>query len=139
MTGEFLVKDAAIGVLTAWLLAQVVLKIITFSIKRKRLFLKAAFMGGGMPSGHSTLVAALSTAVGLNQGFESVIFMVTVVFSIIIIYETLVTKSAIADFLKIIAHKNPNKHAIEQLGHSLKEVFAGIVFGIIVVFLFYYR
>ena len=139
MTGEFLVKDAAVAVVTAWLLAQVILKIITFSIKRKMLFLKAAFMGGGMPSGHSALVAALSTAVGLSQGFNSIIFMVTVIFSIVIIYETLVTKRAIADFLKVIAQENPNKHAVEQLGHSIKEVAAGIGVGILVVLLFYYK
>lgn len=139
MTGEFLAKDIILSVFTAWFLSQVVLKIITFSYKKGRIFLNAAFMGGGMPSGHSTLVAALSTAVGLSQGFDSVIFLVTIVFSILVVYETMVTKRVLADFLKLLAEKHPRKSLLEELSHSLVEVIAGIAIGVVVVLIFYYR
>ncbi len=138
MTGEFFAKDIVISVFTAWFLAQILLKIITFSYKKKKLFLRAALVGGGMPSGHSTLVGALSTAMGMSQGFDSAIFIVTLVFSILIIYETLVTKKAIADFLKVMVEKHPKKHVVEELGQSELEVLVGVAIGIIVVLAFYY-
>lgn len=139
MTGEFLAKDIAISVFVAWFIVQVLLKTITSSYRKKKFFWKAAFMGGGMPSGHSALVAALSTAVGLSQGFDSAIFLVTLVFSLIVIYEVLLAKRVVADFLSVMAEKHPKKHLLEELGHGIMEVLIGAVIGIVVVIaLFYY-
>src|SRR5262245_54286103 len=42
---------------------------------------------GGMPSSHAASVAALSTLVGLSQGFRSAIFGVTLFFSLIVMYD----------------------------------------------------
>jgi acid phosphatase family membrane protein YuiD len=139
MMGELLAKDIALSVFTAWLVAQVVFKVITFSYKKKEFFWRAAFMGGGMPSGHSALVASLCTAIGLSQGFDSAMFIVALVFSIIVIYEALHEKKVIVGFLEVIAKKNPKKDLLEQLGHSTMEVVAGIAIGIVVVLAFYYR
>ncbi len=139
MIGELLTSEIALSVFTAWILAQGVLKIITFSYKKGKLFWGAAFMGGGMPSGHSALVASLSTAIGLSQGFGSAIFIVTLVFSLIVIYEALHEKKIVVGFLEVIAKKNPRKALLDQLGHSSMEVLAGIAIGIVVVLAFYYR
>jgi acid phosphatase family membrane protein YuiD len=139
MTGEFLAKDIALSVFTAWLIAQGILKIITFSYKKKKLFWRSAFMGGGMPSGHAALVTSLCTAVGLSQGFGSAIFIVALVFSFIVIYEVLHEKKVVVGFLEVIAKKHPKKHLLEELGHSILEVAVGIAIGVIVVLAFYYR
>jgi len=138
MTSGFLARDMAISVFTAWFAAQVLLKIITASYKKKKFFWKAAFMGGGMPSGHSALVAALLTAIALSQGF-SVILIMAFVFSAIVIYEVLLAKRVVADFLNVIAEKHPKKHLLEELGHSIMEVLVGVLIGVVVVLAFYYR
>ncbi|MBN2112419.1 divergent PAP2 family protein [Candidatus Woesearchaeota archaeon] len=138
MTAEFLAKDVALSVFTAWFLAQVALKILISSCRKKQVMWRAAVTGGGMPSGHATLVAALSTAVGLSQGFSSVMFIITIVFSILVIHETLQAKKVIVDFLAAIAEKHPKRHLLEELSHSIKEAAAGVAIGVIVVLLFYY-
>src|SRR6476620_11061459 len=42
---------------------------------------------GGMPSSHAASVAALSTSVGIQQGFGSVLFGVTMYFSLVVMYD----------------------------------------------------
>ena len=42
---------------------------------------------GGFPSSHTSTVSALSLAVGLVEGFESTLFAVTCIFSLIVIYD----------------------------------------------------
>ncbi len=138
MTGEFLGKEILISVLTAWFLAQVLLKIIVTSYKKKKLFLMACVRGGGMPSGHAALVAALSTAVGLSQGFLSPIFLVALAFSAILLYQVLLEKRVIVRFFNEIAKEHPKKHILEELGHDTMEVVVGVVIGIAVVLAFYY-
>lgn len=133
---EFLVKDIALSVLIAWAAAQVVLKIIILSYKKKKLFLKAAFMSGGMPSGHSALVAALSTAIYINQGFTP-LFIVTLVLAVLIIYDILLKKRVIAGFLAVLAEKHPKKHLLDELGHGAVEVLFGVLIGILGVLIYF--
>ncbi|MBD3303525.1 hypothetical protein GF343_00100 [Candidatus Woesearchaeota archaeon] len=94
------------SVLSAWLLCQVI-KI--FVSKRK----KAFFELGGMPSAHSAFVGALFTSVGITEGFNSVIFVVTLAFAALIVHDAI----------------HIRKH------HKAKEVFAGVLLGIIVTLL----
>lgn len=96
-------KLIIISVLSAWLLSQA-LKI--FISKRT----KAFFETGGMPSSHSAFVSALCTAAGLTEGFSSTLFLVSAGFSAIIIHDAI----------------HIRKH------HKPKEVFAGIILGIII-------
>ncbi len=42
---------------------------------------------GGMPSSHAASVAALSTSIGLRDGFTSSLFCVTLFFSLIVMYD----------------------------------------------------
>jgi acid phosphatase family membrane protein YuiD len=138
MTGEFLGKEILASVLTAWFLAQILIKIIVTSYKKKKLFLRAGVMGGGMPSGHAALVAALSTAVGLSEGFYSPIFLVALAFSAILIYQVLLEKRVIVRFFNEIVKEHPKKHILEELGHDIMEVVVGVAIGIVVVLAFYY-
>ena len=99
-------KFIILSVLCAWLLCQVI-KI--FTSKKK----KAFFETGGMPSSHAAFVSALSTAVGISEGFSSVIFLVALGFSAIIVHDAI----------------NIRKH------HTAKEVFVGVAIGILVTLL----
>jgi acid phosphatase family membrane protein YuiD len=138
MTAGFLGNEMVISIFIAWFLSQVVLKILIASYKRGKLVLRAGTLGGGMPSSHSSLVAALATAIGLSQGFSSPIFLVALVLALLTVYQVLLEKRIIARFFEEIAKDHPKKHILEELGHNMTEVLAGVAIGIVVVLLFYY-
>ena len=96
-------KLIVISVLSAWIICQV-LKI--FTSKNKKAFFKL----GGMPSAHSAFVSALSTSVGLTEGFNSAIFFVTLGFSALIVHDAI----------------HIRKH------HKIKDVIAGVLIGVII-------
>jgi hypothetical protein len=95
---------------------------------------------GGMPSSHAASVAALSTSVGIQQGFRSVLFGVTLYFSLVIMYDAAGLRRAAGRQAMILNRliENHFKHAeegthrlMELLGHTPLEVFVGAVLGVI--------
>lgn len=119
----------------AWFAAQGLLKTLIRSISKRNFYWRAFFEGGGMPSGHSALVAAISTAAGMVEGFGSMVFYVSLVFSFLVIYETLVTKNAVVQIISILSAAHPKHHLAEKLGHTFLEVVVGCVIGIGIVYL----
>lgn len=94
---------------------------------------------GGMPSSHSASVAALSTAVGLQEGFGSVLFGVTLYFSLIVMYDAAGLRRAAGKQAMVLnrlieSHfQHPQDDAqklMELLGHTPFEVFIGGSLGI---------
>ncbi|MEK6822257.1 MAG: divergent PAP2 family protein, partial [Nanoarchaeota archaeon] len=57
------------------------------SVHAKRFLWRSFFQPGGMPSSHSALVSSLVTAVGFTEGLESTLFIVTLVFALIVMYD----------------------------------------------------
>ena len=132
--------------------AQLLKPLIHF-IKFKEWDFWIAKESGGFPSSHSSLVSALTLAVGLREGFSSPIFAVTASFSIIIIYDAAnvryysgknikITQQLVKDFQKITNYEfdNPIYHEKlkDGLGHRWIEVLGGIVWGVIISSLMYY-
>lgn len=99
---------------------------------------------GGMPSAHSASVMALTTAVGLEAGWNSTLFGATAFFSLVIMYDaTGIRRSAGAqarilnrmlDELKDY-HKLEPVRLKELLGHTPLEVLIGAAYGIMVALL----
>lgn len=126
----------------SWFIAQS-LKVVHTLIVDKR-FNVSRFVGsGGMPSSHSSFVMALTTATGLVHGWDSGIFAVALVFSLVVMYDAAGVRNAVgkqASILnKIIAdiHHKKEKKLTEQrlkelIGHTPIEVFVGAILGIIV-------
>ena len=73
------------GVLAAFF-AQVI-KFFIFTIKSRKVNFKIFTTTGGMPSSHSAGVMGLATAVGLIEGFDSVLFAISVGFALITMYD----------------------------------------------------
>lgn len=95
---------------------------------------------GGMPSSHSAAVAALSTAVGLQEGFTSALFGVTLYFSLIVTYDAAGLRRAAGRQATVLnrlierhfQHPEADTHKLmELLGHTPFEVFVGAVVGIL--------
>ena len=94
---------------------------------------------GGMPSSHAASVAALSTMVGLNQGFRSNLFGVTLFFSLIVMYDAAGLRRAAGRQAAVLNRlieehfANPEAGAqrlMELLGHTPLEVLFGALLGV---------
>lgn len=133
------------------LLAQV-LKPYFLYRKTKRFDIHQTIASGGFPSSHSSTVTALSTAIALQQGVESTYFAISLIFSIIVIYDAVnvryyagkniqLTKQLVSDLEKInqTTFDNPIYHEKIKtvLGHKLIEVIGGIGLGLIIALLIY--
>ncbi len=123
-----------IGLILATFFPQTI-KTITEIIKTKRISLSHLFIDGGMPSSHSSFVSALSTAMLLTEKL-SMITLVTLAFSAIVIRDSLGVRLEVEKQKKIFKKLYPKETLVEQLkreGHTTLQVFAGILFGAIVM------
>ena len=121
------------------------LKFIIYWIKDKRPNFEWLFTTGGMPSSHSASVMCLSTMVGIRAGFDSLLFGVTLYFSLIIMYDAAGLRRAAGEQAKIIntlikefgeGKGIANTKLKELLGHTPKEVITGALLGILIGVLF---
>ncbi len=99
-----------------------------------------------MPSSHSALVCAMSTAVGLQDGFTSSLFSVSVVFSLIVLYDAAGVRQVVGTQAVILNEMIDamvtrgflqEKRIKELLGHTPVEVAAGAVLGIFISLFFW--
>ncbi|MFN8588219.1 MAG: divergent PAP2 family protein [Candidatus Eisenbacteria bacterium] len=103
-----------------------------------RLNLRRFVETGGMPSSHSASVAALSMAIGLQEGFTSALFGVTLYFSLIVMYDAAGLRRAAGKQAMVLnrliethfrsPHDDTQK-LMELLGHTPFEVLVGGLLG----------
>lgn len=126
----------------AWFVAQC-LKVVHTLIVDKRFNFSRLVGSGGMPSSHSAFVMALTTATGLTHGCQSTLFAVSLVFSLIIMYDAAGVRHAVGKQASIInkmiedIHNKKEKNITEKrlkelIGHTPIEVMAGAILGIII-------
>ncbi|MGE5702393.1 MAG: divergent PAP2 family protein [Clostridia bacterium] len=116
------------------------------------------FSTGGMPSSHSSAVTALSTAVGIREGFGSSAFAISAIIGIIVMFDAAgvrrhagmqaeVLNRLVDEFnhllegmrtFKISPKEEKAKKLKELLGHQPIEVFMGGWLGIIIAVLLHY-
>ena len=129
--------------LYAWLITQTI-KVITGVIREKRFNFRWFVGTGGMPSSHAATVSALTTLVGLSFGFDSAAFVITLVFSLVVIFDAQGVRRASGKQAEVLNRMLDDiywKHRIhedrlkELLGHAPLEVFVGITMGIIIALL----
>lgn len=138
---QLLLNDILWASIVASTLAQF-LKPLTYWIKAKEFNWHHIAATGGMPSSHSALVSAVATGVGLLEGFNSPLFAITVVLAMIVTYDAAGVRREAGDHARainqIIAELLSGQpvdppHLQEVLGHSRKEVAAGVTFGITIM------
>ncbi len=126
--------------LLAWFIAQF-LKVILTIISVKKLDLTRFIGSGGMPSSHAALVVSLATSIGLQEGFNSPIFALSLVVALVVMYDAAGVRRAAgkqaAVLNEIVAelqslHTIREEKLIELLGHTPVEVIAGAALGIII-------
>jgi acid phosphatase family membrane protein YuiD len=111
---------------------------LAFWLRHRRLNFRRFVQTGGMPSSHSASVAALTTAVALEEGTLSTLFGVTLFFSLIVMYDAAGLRRAAGHqarlLNKIVAgHEDTalrKQQLIESLGHTPLEVLVGASIGV---------
>ena len=95
---------------------------------------------GGMPSSHAASVAALSTSLGIQEGFRSPLFAATLYFSLVVMYDAAGLRRAAGRQAMVLNRlidehfKHPEIGAqklMELLGHTPLEVLVGAVLGVL--------
>ena len=134
-TGIEVISAALIATFIAQLL-----KFIFYYIKNRCVNFKIFASTGGMPSSHSSVVTSLMTLIGINEGFDSILFAISFVFGLIVMYDAAGVRRAAgkqaACLNRIIMdiYKQELKEAggklKELLGHTPMQVFAGALFGV---------
>jgi hypothetical protein len=122
-------------VLLTWFLGQL-LKVALDWKNRSGNWIENITELGGMPSTHAVVVAAVTTAVFLDQGVTS-LFLVTGIFSIIVIRDAIGVRQEVEEHAKILNKKFKTKLQ-ENVGHTFREVLVGVLFGIAVASMFWY-
>jgi acid phosphatase family membrane protein YuiD len=107
-----------------------------FSLRKDGVTVTDAFQSGGMPSSHAAFMVALTTVIGLSEGFSSAVFGLSLALSAIIAYDARGVRLATGqqtEAIKQLAAKNKIKVNITNAkGHRIIEVMAGAILGIVV-------
>lgn len=90
---------------------------------------------GGMPSNHSAIVSSMATLIALKEGINHPAFGVSITLAFIVILDASSLRRQIGKHAKALNDltKNSENKLIfrERIGHSLVEIIAGIITGII--------
>ena len=120
-----------------WTLAQTI-KMTAGLIRTGRIDFRYLLSTGGMPSAHSAMVCGLGVSIGLTEGFDSPVAMLAAGFAAITMFDAAGVRRAAEHQAKILnemiqelfkQHTLSQTRLKELLGHTRKEVFAGMLVG----------
>ena len=126
--------------LLGWAAAQF-LKVVTYSIKSKKIDLTRLIGSGGMPSSHSGFVMAVAVKTGMEAGFSSPMFAIAMTFATVVMYDAAGVRRAAGNQARVInliildlSHKKgiQQDRLKELIGHTPFEVIAGAILGVII-------
>lgn len=142
---EFGRNYIAITTLFAWIFAQTV-KVFLGVIREKRFNFKWFVGTGGLPSTHATAVTFLASSIGLYTGFDTPLFALACLFSVIVIFDAQGVRRASGKQAEILnkilddiywRKKIQEERLKELLGHTPVEILTGIAIGVLLSLLFY--
>ena len=128
------------------------LKPVFYYIRTKQWRPKLFIESGGFPSSHTSMVTALTLAVGLQEQFSSSLFAVTLTFGLIVAYDAAnvryyagqnirITQQLIKDIQLLTKTKLDDPIYLmkvkEVLGHRWIEVIGGFVLGVVLALLIF--
>lgn len=129
----------------SWIFAQT-LKVILYFIKFKKFDFRLFIGTGGMPSSHTAAVTSVTVTIGLSQGWDAPVFMVSLLYCIVVISDAMGVRRA-AGKQAVILNKMMDemwrsefkyeKRLKEWLGHTPLEAVAGIIIGILLPVIMY--
>ncbi|HEY5119017.1 MAG TPA: divergent PAP2 family protein [Anaerolineales bacterium] len=128
------------SVAVAWLIAQFSKPFLQY-LRDREWNWSWFFSAGGMPSTHSAIIVAATTALGMLQGVASPEFALGVAVSMVILYDAAGVRRQAGEHARVInaiiedlSHGHPLKeeNLKELLGHTPGEVAIGVLVGVVV-------
>lgn len=92
------------------------------------------FRTGGMPSTHSAFVTSLLIIVERKAGTQSLEFAMAFVFAAVVWFDAITLRREVGLQAEMLNRLQQWQHFSERVGHSFKEVIAGIIFGTVVTY-----
>lgn len=123
------------------------LKPFTHYVKTGKLDWSQLKSSGGLPSSHSAVASSLALTIGFTEGFDSSIFALAGVFSLIVAYDAMnvryfagenirITRKLIDDLSSLVPlNFNDTAYQVklkEVLGHTETEVLSGYALGLVI-------
>ena len=114
-------------------------KVIYELIKTKKFDFKRIMGAGGMPSSHSAVVTSLATLIGKNEGLDTPLFALSVVFAMIVMYDAAGVRRAAGKQARLLnklvetpglSGVQVQERLVEVLGHTPLQVLVGAIIGI---------
>ncbi len=93
---------------------------------------EGVFQPGGMPSSHSAFVTSLLIVIARRLGTDSTEFAISFVFACVVWYDAISLRRSVGVQAELLNRLQQWKHLRVRVGHSAKEVLAGIAFGAVV-------
>ena len=122
-----------------WLAIQT-FKVIYDLITTKKFNFKRIMGAGGMPSSHAAVVTSLAILIGKQQGFDSQIFAISLIFAFVVMYDAAGVRRAAGKQAKLLNKivqtpglktEEVQERLVEVLGHTPTQVFVGAIIGIV--------
>lgn len=130
--------------LLAWFLAQLI-KVLLDLILLRRFDAGRFVSSGGMPSSHSALVVACTTAIGRLYGIHDAVFALSAVFSVVVMYDACNVRRSAGDTAKLVNQLLAHVEKLtaqdfaddlkEVMGHTPLQVLMGALLGLVVGFM----
>lgn len=111
----------------------------------KKFNFKRIIGAGGMPSSHTAIVVSITTMVGRSQGVDSVIFAVSLIFSLVVMYDACGVRRQAGKQARILndiintpglTTVQVREKLVEALGHTPLQVIVGAIVGFVAGMLF---
>lgn len=135
-----LANDVLWTVFSAWFTASL-LKVIFYSVQKKKINIRRLIGNGGMPSTHSASVVSLAIAVGFTEGWNSTELAISLILAFIVMIDASGVRLAAGKHAKALneiteeVFKDGQFHYEkfnELLGHTPTQVFVGALIGVLV-------
>jgi acid phosphatase family membrane protein YuiD len=127
-------NNIIIASVCAWALAQFV-KVLIGLIRKRQIDLRYFVSSGGMPSAHSATVSALATGVAMVEGIGSVVFGISVILAVIVMYDAAGVRQSVGRqsiILNRIIAELRDRRPIAELEHNLRVFIGHTPFQVIV-------
>lgn len=114
-------------------------KVIWDLVTTKKFNFKRILGAGGMPSSHAAVVTSLATLIGKNEGVDTPLFALSVIFAFVVMYDAAGVRRAAGKQAKLLNKivetpglkmEEVQEKLVEVLGHTPLQVIVGAILGI---------
>jgi acid phosphatase family membrane protein YuiD len=123
-----------LSIVATWVFVNILKPIIKW-IKAGRFEKRFLLEEGGMPSGHTSWVAPLTTALYMETGFSHY-FMISLVLTMNVVYDAVQVRPKLGKLARALNRMNERQEGFvkleENIGHTLPEVLVSLVLSVLI-------